>query len=160
MAQTQYKVNQFAKDLNLKSKDIVDILEAKNISVKSQATLDAAQFNVLFEALTSSNQIVGIDDYIDGITHIPSARKKAEVEEKKVEEAPAEVKVAPTVKEPVSEEKTATKSEEKKPEEKKPEEKKVEEKKPVEAKPAPAAKPAFDKKEAAPVRKEPMQQPR
>ena len=160
MAQTQYKVNQFAKDLNLKSKDIVDILEAKNISVKSQATLDAAQFNVLFEALTSSNQIVGIDDYIDGITHIPSARKKAEVEEKKVEEAPAEVKVAPAAKEPVSEEKTATKSEEKKPEEKKPEEKKVEEKKPVEAKPAPAAKPAFDKKEAAPVRKEPMQQPR
>ena len=50
MAQlAQYKVNQFAKDLNLKSKDILDILESKKISVKSQATLDAAQFDVLFE---------------------------------------------------------------------------------------------------------------
>ena len=76
MAQlAQYKVNQFAKDLNLKSKDIIDILESKKISVKSQATLEEAQFDVLFEALTSSNQITGIEDYIDGITYIPSAPK-------------------------------------------------------------------------------------
>ena len=116
MAQiAQYKVNQFAKDLNLKSKDIIDILESKNISVKSQATLDAAQFSVLFEALTSSNQIVGIEDYIDGITHIPSVKKKSEVEEKKVEEVaiPVEEKPAPAAKEPVSEVKTAIKTEEK-----------------------------------------------
>ena len=127
MAQiAQYKVNQFAKDLNLKSKDIVDILESKNISVKSQATLDAAQFNVLFEALTSANQLVGIEDYIDGITQIPSVKKKPEAAEKneeksvKVEQAPAEVKSAPAEKEPVSEEKTAIKTDVKKPEEKKP----------------------------------------
>ena len=68
----QYKVNQFAKDLNIKSKDILETLEAKGISVKSQATLDATQFNVLFEALTLANQISGIEDYIDGITCIPS----------------------------------------------------------------------------------------
>ena len=85
MAQiAQYKVNQFAKDLNIKSKDILDTLESKGITVKSQATLDAAQFNVLFEALTLANQISGIEDYIDGITHIPSAINKPE--EKKVEE--------------------------------------------------------------------------
>ncbi len=145
MAQiAQYKVNQFAKDLNLKSKDIIDILESKNISVKSQATLDAAQFSVLFEALTSSNQIVGIEDYIDGITHIPSVKKKPEVEEKKVEEVavPVEEKPAPAAKEPVSEVKTAIKTEEK------------QEKKEA----APIAKPAPEKKEAAPVRKEPVQQ--
>ena len=68
----QYKVNQFAKDLNIKSKDIIETLEKKGISVKSQATLDATQFNVLFEALTLANQISGIEDYIDGITCIPS----------------------------------------------------------------------------------------
>ena len=85
MAQiAQYKVNQFAKDLNIKSKDILDTLESKGITVKSQATLDAAQFNVLFEALTLANQISGIEDYIDGITHIPSAINKPE--EKEVEE--------------------------------------------------------------------------
>ena len=82
MAQiAQYKVNQFAKDLNLKSKDILDILESKNISVKSQATLDAAQFNILFETLTASNQIQGIEDYIDGITYIPSVKKAVEKKE-------------------------------------------------------------------------------
>jgi len=81
MAQTQYKVNQFAKDLNMKSKDIVDILESKNISVKSQSTLDAAQFNILFESLTKANQIVGIEDYIDGITQIPSVKKVPEKKE-------------------------------------------------------------------------------
>ncbi len=163
MAQiAQYKVNQFAKDLNLKSKDIIDILESKNISVKSQATLDAAQFSVLFEALTSSNQIVGIEDYIDGITHIPSVKKTAEPkaaprEEKKVEEVnvPLEVKPAPPAKEPVSEEKTATKTEEKK-------EEKVAAplaKPAPEVKVAPAAKvaPTPERKEAAPVRKEPVQ---
>ena len=86
MAQlAQYKVNQFAKDLNLKSKDVIDILESKKMAVKSQSTLDEAQFDVLFEALTSSNQITGIEDYIDGITYIPSAikadvAKKAEAE--------------------------------------------------------------------------------
>ncbi len=118
MAQiAQYKVNQFAKDLNLKSKDITDILESKNISVKSQATLDPAQFAVLFEALTTSNQITGIEDYLDGITHIPSAKKAQKPEAKE------EVKPAPEV----------AKAEEKKPEP----EAKVEVK--AEAKPSPKA---------------------
>ena len=94
MAQiAQYKVNQFAKDLNLKSKDVLDVLESKNISVKSQATLDAAQFAVLFEALTKANQISGIEDYLDGKTYIPSAKKveKAEPDVKPVEEKKPEV---------------------------------------------------------------------
>ena len=87
MAQlAQYKVNQFAKDLNLKSKDVIDILESKKMAVKSQSTLDEAQFDVLFEALTSSNQITGIEDYIDGITYIPSAIK-ADEQAKKAEPA-------------------------------------------------------------------------
>ena len=102
MAQmAQYKVNQFAKDLNLKSKDIIDILESKSISVKSQATLDAAQFNVLFEALTTSNQISGIEDYIDGITYIPS--HKAAPANTEAEKAPEVVKAEEKVVEKVVE---------------------------------------------------------
>ena len=92
----QYKVNQFAKDLNIKSKDIIETLEKKGISVKSQATLDAAQFGVLFEALTLENQISGIEDYIDGITYIPSVKK---AEEKKTVETPVEPKPVVEVKE-------------------------------------------------------------
>ena len=145
MAQlAQYKVNQFAKDLNLKSKDIVDILESKNISVKSsQATLDTAQFNVLFEALTSSNQIVGIEDYLDGVTHIPSIKKvpeKTEQPEKKVEktEAPEEKKEA------VSKENTAIKTEDAP--KKEATEKKAEPEKKVEKTEAPVKKAEPEKK--------------
>ena len=167
MAQiAQYKVNQFAKDLNLKSKDIVDILEAKNISVKSQATLDAAQFNVLFEALTSSNQIVGIEDYIDGITQIPSVKKapetkapeKAETQTKAEEVSTAkEEKQAPAAKESVSEEKTAKITEEKKEKEPAKEQEKPQGKvqeKPKAAAPAPAAKPAPEKKDFTQTRRD------
>ena len=84
MAQiAQYKVNQFAKDLNLKSKDIVDILETKKITVKSQATLDAAQFNVLFEALTNrgmdekqaQNLFFNNDNFSSSVIAIPPILK-------------------------------------------------------------------------------------
>ncbi|MBR6680207.1 MAG: translation initiation factor IF-2 [Clostridia bacterium] len=106
------KVSQFAKDLNLKSKDIVEVFESKKLTLKSQTMLAQDEFEILFETLTRNNQIDNIGNYIDGVTYIPS-RKKAEepkaekaapapVEEKPVEKAP-EVKVetkAPEVKEP------------------------------------------------------------
>ena len=91
MAQnSQFKVNQLAKDLNLKSKDIVDILAGKGITVKSQATLEPADFNVLFEELTAGNQISGIEDYLDGITVIPSAKKTSGAGSVKVPEQKAD----------------------------------------------------------------------
>ncbi len=112
MAQTQYKVNQFAKDLNMKSKDIVDILESKNISVKSQATLDAAQFNILFEALTTANQIVGIEDYIDGITQIPSVKKVPEKKDTENKDKETNAKAPAEKAADVAKDNTAKKSEE------------------------------------------------
>ena len=39
-ANPQFKVNQLAKDLGIKSKDIVDILAEKGVSVKTQAALE------------------------------------------------------------------------------------------------------------------------
>jgi len=154
MAQTQYKVNQFAKDLNLKSKDIIDVLESKKISVKSQATLEPAQFDVLFEALTSSYQITSIDDYLDGVTYIPSSKPKAEkaVEEKvaevkPTEEKPVEKKPAPEA--PKAEPKTnEVKKEEKKPA---PEAVKPSEPKKTEAVPEAATKSATEGKKTTPA---------
>ncbi|MBR2971985.1 MAG: hypothetical protein IKC61_03550, partial [Clostridia bacterium] len=100
----QIKANQLAKDLNLKSKEITDIMAGKGIELKTQKALEPHEFDVLFDALTSAHQIEGIDDYIDGVTFIPSKLEKVEkkapakaepakeiaVEEKKVEE-PAKV---------------------------------------------------------------------
>ena len=104
----QIKANQLAKDLGLKSKDIVDIMAEKGIELKTQKSLEAHEFNVLFNALTSAHQIEGIDDYIDGVTFIPSKlEKKAEpaapaapaapaVEAKTVAESDAKAKETPT----------------------------------------------------------------
>ena len=74
----QIKANQLAKDLNLKSKDITDIMAGKGIELKTQKALEPHEFDVLFDALTSAYQIEGIDDYIDGVTFIPSKLEKVE----------------------------------------------------------------------------------
>ncbi len=84
----QFKVSQLAKDLNIKNKDIMDMLAGAGISVKSaQTALEPAQFDILFESLTRNNQIDSIDKYMSGETYIPSKKPKAE---KKVEAPKAE----------------------------------------------------------------------
>ena len=111
-ANPQFKVNQLAKDLGIKSKEIVDFFSEKGITVKTQATLEAKEFNLLMEHLTKKHQIKDIDAYIDGETYIPSKLVKEEKSEPKKEEGPKEeIKAA----EPESEERSEIK-EEKKPE--------------------------------------------
>ena len=56
----------------------------KGIDLKSQKSLEAREFNILFDALTSAYQIDGIDDYIDGVTTIPSKLEKKAPEAEKV----------------------------------------------------------------------------
>ena len=80
----QFKINQMAKDMGLKSKELTDLLAEKGVGeVKSQKTLTEQEFNVLFQALTEANQVDNIYDYMDGKTCIPSkiaAAKAAEAE--------------------------------------------------------------------------------
>ena len=64
----QFKVNQLAKDLGIKSKDIVDTLAEKGITAKTQGSLEGREFDILFDALTKQNQIKDIDSYIFGDT--------------------------------------------------------------------------------------------
>lgn len=103
----QIKANQLAKDLNIKSKDMMDIMAEKGLEIKSQKALEPYEFEVFFDAITSKNQIERIDDYIDGITYIPSKLEKTEKkptaeqkEENRAEKtAPAEEKPVETAKE-------------------------------------------------------------
>ena len=101
------KLNQFAKDMGLKAKDIVGIFEAKGIPVKSQKTLEPYEFEVMFEALTRENQIINIEDYLDGITYIPVKKSPAKAE-KAAETAATETAPAPEAskKEKIAEVKT------------------------------------------------------
>ena len=97
----QFKINQMAKDMGLKSKDLSDLLSANGVAdVKTQKTLSEQEFNLLFEALTEANQVDNINDYMDGNTRIPSkkaaeraariAAEKATAEKTAAEKAAAE----------------------------------------------------------------------
>ena len=84
----QFKITKLAKDLGLKSKELVDILNQNGIEAKTtQKALEPVEFDILFESLTKANQITNIGDYLDGVTYIPSKVKKASP---KKEEAPKE----------------------------------------------------------------------
>ena len=159
----QIKANQLAKDLNIKSKDMTDIMSSRGIELKAQKALEPAEFAVLFDAITSMHQIEGIDDYIDGLTFIPSKLEKAPKAEKKTEEK-KEAEAAPEVTAPAKQEKAPeskpaeekVKTEETKKEEKKaeaaPAEKKSENK--TEKKGEVAAKAEPEKKVEAPKKEE------
>ena len=96
-ANPQFKVNQIAKDLGIKSKEIIDFLAEKGINVKTQSALEPKEFDPFLENITKKNQIKDIDAYIDGDTYIPSKLVK---EEKPVETAPTlEEKPMPKVEE-------------------------------------------------------------
>ena len=55
----QFKINQMAKDMGLKSKDLTDLLAANGVSdVKSQKALTDKEFGLLLQSLTEANQVV------------------------------------------------------------------------------------------------------
>ena len=87
----QFKINQMAKDMGLKSKEMTDLLAAKGMTdVKSQKALSEQEFNVLFQSLTEANQVDNIYDYMDGKTCIPSKIAEARAAERAAARAKAE----------------------------------------------------------------------
>ena len=84
MATAQVKVNQLAKDLGLKTKEVTDLFAEAGIEVKTQKALEPFELDLFLEKLTRENQIDNIEDYIDGVTYIPSPRS---AETQKAEEA-------------------------------------------------------------------------
>ena len=94
----QIKASQLAKDLELKSKDITDIMSEKGIEIKSSKSLEPHEFDVIFNAITSKHQIESIDDYIDGVTFIPSKLGKVEAKPEAKPEAKTEKAEKPEVK--------------------------------------------------------------
>ena len=139
---TQFKLNKLAKDLGLKGKDLMEILSKHGKEVTAQKTLEASEFDILFETVTRENQIDDVGAYLDGKTYIPSKKKPAKAE-KAAEPKPAEEK--PAIAEQTAE-KPAEKAAEKTAE--KPE---VKEEKPAKAESA--EKPAEPSKKAAEAEK-------
>ena len=122
IANAQYKINAIAKDLGLKNTDILSILKAHpGEGAARTSSIDEEDFAVIFEVLTSENQINGLADYLAGKVdvapeHRPKPKPKKKVEEKpKAEEKPAEEK------KPEKPEKTEVKTEQKPEQKQKPE---------------------------------------
>lgn len=60
----KYKLNEVAKDLNLKSKDIISLLkEHLDITKRQTATLEESELNYIFEYYTQENEVESLDDY-------------------------------------------------------------------------------------------------
>ncbi len=175
IANQKYRINALAKDFGIKSADIVNLLKEKGVGDKTyMSVLEPHEIELIFEVLTSQNQVSNMNDYLAAKADVaeadrkkPEKKKKAEkVEEKK--EEPAEEK-APEKTEPVKEEKKpekAPKTEKKKEEpaeqkqEKKPEPPKAEEKQ-EESKPE-VKEPVIEKSEPKPEPKPetPVQEPK
>ena len=95
------KINQLAKDLDTKTKELLTTLDEAGISGKNTSgALENDEYNLLFEHLTMQNQIHDIDGYMSGKTSITlpeseakkEARAKAETEAKAKAEAEARAK--------------------------------------------------------------------
>ena len=63
----KYKINTMAKDLNMKSKDLLDLFTKLGMTGrKHSSVVETEEFNVVMEALTSKKQIANFDDYLAG----------------------------------------------------------------------------------------------
>ena len=83
------KVNQLAKDLGVKAKELCGELSELGITVKSNsAALAPEELSLLFERLTAKAQIKDIDGYVDGKTSItmPESPEVREEREKRIAE--------------------------------------------------------------------------
>ncbi len=132
---SKYRVHEVAKDFNIKSNIVVDLLGKYFDGQKKHMTaLEEDELDVIFETFTKENQTEDLNEYFN---FVPESKKK---KEEKAEEAPAEE---------AKTEAAPEKKEEKKPEEKKPAEKKAEKSaapaKKEESKPAQNNKPAQQK---------------
>jgi len=121
----KYRVHEVAKDFDIKSNIVVDLLTKYFDGQKKHMTaLEEDELDMIFETFTKENEVSDLNEYFE---FMPSAKKTKEKNEEKAEEKAEETKAeeekpAPA---PEKQEKKAEKAPEKKPE------KKAEEKKPA-----------------------------
>ena len=117
MAQTSIKISQISKDLNLKTKEVLDTFSSEvGIEKKSGAAVDVAEFELFMQKLTLSHQIKNLDAYLSGETKITikgeeKAEKTAKSTAAKAEAPKTEAPKAPKAEAPKAEAKAEPKPE-------------------------------------------------
>ena len=90
-----YRVGQLAKDLSVKSKEILEIIGKEGESKATNIVLSPDEFSYLLLRLTEDKQISSIDDYIHGkIKVLTTAEREAAAAEEARAKAEAEAKAA------------------------------------------------------------------
>ncbi len=155
----KYRVHEVAKDFDIKSNIVIDLLTKHFDGQKKHMTvLEDDELDLIFDTFTKENEVEDLNEYFE---YVPAEKKAKEKKEEAAEvveaapEAPAEKKAEPVAKPAKSEKKAEKKAEEKKPapaEKKEPVQEKKADKKP-EQKNAQPAKPG--KLPPMPTKKQP-----
>ena len=88
----KYKVSDFAKDLNISAKKVLDELNAMgSTGKKNSSTLEENELNYLLEKFSKDNSVANLDEFLNSAKapkEEPKAEKKAEHKAEKKPEAP------------------------------------------------------------------------
>ena len=88
----KYKVSDFAKDLNLSAKKVLDELAAMgSTGKKNSSNLEENELNYLLEKFSKDNSVANLDEFLNSAKapkEEPKAEKKAEKKVEKKAEAP------------------------------------------------------------------------
>ena len=87
--QKQIKINTLAKDFNMKSKDVIDVLAEAGMDKKTSGTIDSEEFAVFLDHVTATNQISNMSDYLSGKAEIIKTPEKQEKREENVKKESA-----------------------------------------------------------------------
>ena len=90
----KYKVSTLAKDLNMKNKDLLDLVISLGMTDrKHSSVIEEDEFNIILDVLTEKNQIANFDEYMTGnvtIERIPSKEELEAIEQEKAAKAAEE----------------------------------------------------------------------
>ncbi len=80
LSNKKYRINNMAKDLNLKSKDLVDLLTDHGfIGRTHMAVMEPIDYTVVLNELSAEKQIPSIDDYLNGLIKIEKPVEKVQI---------------------------------------------------------------------------------
>ena len=91
----KYKVSDFAKDLNVSAKKVLDELAAMgSTGKKNSSNLEENELNYLLEKFSKDNSVASLDEYLNSAKQPAQPEKKAEKKAEKPAEKKAEPKAA------------------------------------------------------------------
>ena len=96
----KYKVSDFAKDLNLSAKKILDELNAMgSTGKKNSSNLEENELNYLLEKFSKDNSVANLDEFLNSAK---AAKEEPKPTEKKAEKKPEAPKAEKKPKQPAA----------------------------------------------------------